>query len=109
MNLLIMKPELEQEGIKLGQDYPKPLVDHKEEEIMLCQYLNKYKNNWSEIAIKLNVVSLQFTFVRREWGRNNIFQNLFYPSLLLVDFLVENLFAGAPLNYVLLSILELLT
>ena len=22
--------ELEQEGIKLGQDYPKPLVDHKE-------------------------------------------------------------------------------
>ena len=74
--------ELEQEGIKLGQDYPKPLVDHKEEEIMLCQYLNKYKNNWSEIAIKLNVVSLQFTFVRREWGRNNIFQNLFYPSLL---------------------------
>ena len=60
---------------------------------MLCQYLNKYKNNWSEIAIKLNV-SLQFTFVRREWGRNNIFQNLFYPAL-LVDFLVENLF-GAP-------------
>lgn len=46
MNLLIMKPELEQEGIKLGQDYPKPLVDHKAvKEIMLCQYLNKYKNN----------------------------------------------------------------
>ena len=30
MNLFKHEAELEQEGIELGQDYPKPLVDHKE-------------------------------------------------------------------------------
>ena len=62
---------------------------------MLCQYLNKYKNNWSEIAIKLNAVSLQFTFVRRS-GEEIIFSKIYFTPALLVDFLVENLFAGAP-------------
>ena len=46
---------------------------------MLCQYLNKYKNNWSEIAIKLNAVSLQFTFVRREW-EEIIFSKFILPQ-----------------------------
>ena len=43
---------------------------------MLCQYLNKYKNNWSEIAIKLNAVSLQFTLL--EGGEEIIFSKIYF-------------------------------
>ena len=71
---------------------------------MLCQYLNKYKQ-LSEIAIKLNVVSLQFTLLEGS-GEEIIFSKIYFTPL-FVDFLVENF--ASSLNYVLLSILELLT
>ena len=43
-------------------------------------------------------------------GEEIIFSKIYFtPAALLVDFLVENLFLSPTLNYVLLSILELLT
>ena len=60
---------------------------------MLCQYLNKYKNNWSEIAIKLNVSHSNLLLLEGS-GEEIIFSKIYFsPKILLVDFLVENLFA----------------
>ena len=57
---------------------------------MLCQYLNKYKNNWSEIAIKLNLSHSNLLLLEGS-GEEIIFSKIYFTPL-LVDFLVENLF-----------------
>ena len=77
---------------------------------MLCQYLNKYKNNWSEIAIKLNAVSLQFTLLEGS-GEEIIFSKIYFtPTCLARGISLRNSLCWGPaLNYDSLSIFELLT